>query len=133
MDLPVYTLLVDGEETLVDAIALVDEPAIERDFMYFSKQKKMTYAIQDKHKRIIAAPCMIADMEIYRRDEDTGEEYMVKFPKESIETICKAWFKKKFNDNINLMHDPNQIAEGVYVYQSFIIDSEKGITTPRIR
>jgi hypothetical protein len=35
-----------------------------------------------------------------------------------------------FNANINLMHDSNAIANGVYVIESLIIDSERGIKAP---
>ena len=64
----VYLTIDDDDESGVDFVSLVDEPAIERDFMAFSKVKEpYKFRVKDEEKRIITGPFMIASLPIYRR------------------------------------------------------------------
>lgn len=128
--LPIYRLTIsDSDEapSEVNYIALVDEPAIESNFLMFAN--KLQFAT-DKQRKIVSGPAMIADLPIYRRDEKYGEYYVV-FDKETIEKIVLKFMRKGFNNNVNLMHNSKAVAEGVYVFESFIIDKERGISTPK--
>ncbi len=114
----------------VQAVALVDQPAIEKNFMAFRAQESRTMNfVLDAPRQIISGPAMLADTPIYRRDEADGkvEEYFVTFDKATIEKIAQKFFAKGFNSNFNIMHDPAQQQEGVCIYQSFISDSTMGI------
>ena len=71
---------------------------------------------------------MIADLPIYRRDEKMGE-FMVVFDKQTIEQIVQKFFKRKKTGNVNEMHETP--LEGVYMYESFITDKERGIVPPK--
>ena len=127
MKLPVYQLeisddLNDGAE--VDFVALVDRPAIERNFLKF-KEAKSNFAIQSADRRIVSGALMLADTPIYRND--TNGEYYVIFTKETIEKIAQKFFKKGYQSNVNLMHDDSKAVEGVTMYESFIVDSSRGI------
>ena len=53
----------EDEETGVDYIALVDDPAIESDWIAFSKEKQ-AFKIEDNKKRIVSGYFMIADKPI---------------------------------------------------------------------
>jgi hypothetical protein len=72
MELPVYKLVINPEdETGVDFVSLVTSPAIERDFVYFQKDKprlNVAFKIQSDEKRIIFGMAMEADKKIYRYD-----------------------------------------------------------------
>jgi hypothetical protein len=127
MNLPIYLLeinedLMDGSE--VDFVALVDKPAIERNFLRF-KEDRMNFEIQDEERRIISGPIMLADTPIYRNDN--GQEYFVSFPKDTIYKIVKKMFQKGYTSNVNLMHDPNQVVEGVTMFEIWITDESRGI------
>ena len=66
--LPVIYLTIDEDhETGLDAISLVDHPAIERNWMAFNKVQKFA---MNEEKRIVSGAAMVADYPIYRRDED---------------------------------------------------------------
>lgn len=119
------------DESGVDYIALVDEPAIQSNWMAFNEQKKveLKFKIQDKEKRIVSGYFMISDLPIARID-DEGEMFYVVFRKDTIEKIVNKFMRNGFNANINLMHDSNAIANGVYVIESLIIDTERGIKAP---
>ena len=119
------------DESGVDYIALVDAPAIQSNWMAFNEQKKveLKFKIQDEEKRIVSGFFMIADLPIARMD-DEGKMFYVVFRKDTIEKIVNKFMRNGFNANINLMHDSNAIANGVYVIESLIIDTERGIKAP---
>jgi hypothetical protein len=61
----VYLTIDDDDESGVDFVSLVDEPAIERDFMAFSKVKEpYKFRVKDEEKRIITGPFMIASLPV---------------------------------------------------------------------
>ena len=95
----------------------------------WSGKEKMSYQFKaDKEKRIISGPLMVADLPIYRRDEQ-GEYYGL-FKAEDIYNIRNKFFKNNNSKEVNQMHDPNQMVEGVYMIESFLIDSKRGIHSP---
>jgi hypothetical protein len=64
-------------------------------------------------------------MEIYRFDEDTDEEYNVKFTKEEIEKIHGKFMQQMVNrDLFNLEHDQSQTVPA-YVLEAWIVDNPK--------
>jgi hypothetical protein len=79
---------------------------------------------EDKH--IISGPLIIADMLIYRRNEQFGEHY-VRFSADTIKQIAIKWSKRKFNDRVNLMHSADLRVDGVTMFESFITDKSRGI------
>lgn len=112
----------DHEETGVDFIAFVDHPAIEREWIAFNKSNPQKFAIQSEEKRIVSGALMVANLPIYRRDEHIGE-YFVKFDPDTIERIVQRFFKNKMSSNVNIEHETP--VEGVYMFESFIIDERK--------
>ncbi len=128
-NLPVWKLTIKEDDSGVDFIALVDYPAIERNFQAFAKEKAV-FKVQDAKKRILTGPLMIADQPIYRRSADKGEYYAV-FDKETIEQIAQRFAKNKYGSNVNLMHDENQKVDGVYLFESYIIDRNRGVNPPK--
>lgn len=125
MNLPVYKLVIDeqSEDLQVDAVALVDKPAIERNFLAFNQQQ--SFSIQSEEERIITGPAMLADTPIYRND-DRGEYYVV-FDAPTIKQIAQKYFAKGFQNNVNLQHDKGQTVSGVTVFESWIVDSKRGV------
>lgn len=132
--LPVYGLVIDANtesDLEVNYVALVDRPAIEKNFLAFNKESEKAFKFQfDEEKRIMFGPFMLADFPIYRSDDELGE-YMVVFNAQSIETIVQKYFKKDFHKNFNLSHDPNQKQEGVYVFESYIVNTALGKLPPK--
>jgi hypothetical protein len=128
MDLPIYQLDISDDlesESEVNFVALVDKPAIERNFLKF-KEARNNFAIQNEDRRIVSGALMLADTPIYRNDQQ-GEYYVI-FTKETIEKIAQKFFKKGYQSNVNLMHNENMALEGVTLYESFIVDSDRGIS-----
>lgn len=134
--IPIVELTIDDSienETGVDYVALVDMPAIKKNWIAFNEVqeiKKMQFEVIDEDKRIISGPLMIADLPILRRDRELGEYYAV-FRANTIMQIVQKFFKSRNNSNVNIMHNPNMIVDGVYMFESFIIDEERGMLTPK--
>ncbi|MCK9308697.1 MAG: hypothetical protein M0P99_00310, partial [Candidatus Cloacimonetes bacterium] len=84
----------EDEDSGVNAISLVDNPAIEINFLYFKKEdipkNKFLFADTDKH--ILVSPIMIPNIEIPRLD-DNDEVYYVKFSEETILKIAQKFMK----------------------------------------
>jgi hypothetical protein len=126
--LPVYKMDIVSDENSdleVDYVALVDKPAIEKNFLAFNEhEQKMAFAIQED-EQIITGALMLADKPIYRNDEN-GEYYVV-FTKDTIKKIAQKFFTKGYQSNVNLMHDSGQRLDGLTMYESWITDNKRGI------
>ena len=131
MELPIYELMINEDmqdDAEVSFIALVDKPAIQRNWNAFKENVKFQIVSEDK--QIISGPVMLADSPIYRNDSANGEYYVV-FSKDTIFKIAQKFFKKGYQANVNLMHDSNQQVSGVTMFESFISDIDRGILPMR--
>lgn len=130
MKLPVYRLDINefDDETGIEFVSLVETPAIQKDFLAFAEIAQR-FEIKDEEKRIVTGAAMIADLPIYRRDDVRGEYYVV-FDKESIFKIAKKWARGNKYDAVNAHHN-TPIADGVSLFESYIIDRERGVMPPK--
>lgn len=127
MELPLYMLDISddlNDDAEVQYVALVDRPAIQKNWNAFKNQQKFEIISEDKH--IISGCIMLADTPIFRSDASFGD-YYVAFSKDTIVKIAQKYFKKGYQNNVNLMHDPNKIESGVTMFESFISDKTRGI------
>ena len=126
-NIPTYQITIDpayaenGEDLGIEQIAFTATPAIKIKGFSFSSQTKPLF-FSDELKYRITAPALIP-MEIYRFDEDTKEEYNVKFTKEEIELIHGKFMKQMVNrDLFNLEHDQSKTVPA-YVLEAWIVDT----------
>lgn len=89
-------------------------------------KEKMNFRIVNEEQRIISGPLMLADELIYRNNDKMGEHY-VKFSADTIKAISIKFAKKKYQNHVNLMHDPEQKVKGVTMFESWLVDSKRGI------
>ena len=126
-------------------IALVDDPAIESDWVAFSStdqkfkvvtngdQFKITsnaFKVENEDKRIISGYAMIADLKIPRYDDYRGA-YNVVFLAENIEKIWLNFHRHALDKSTNIMHQSDKPAEGVFVCESIFLDSKRGTVPPK--
>lgn len=117
MKLPVYDIMIDldSDELNMSCISLVTDPAVERDFECFSKNKKpMQFSITDHEKHCITGVAIRADVPIYRYSPDMGE-YYVRFTKETIEQIVYKYSKQNLWNSVSLEHSGQNIDSAVMV------------------
>lgn len=127
----VIKLELPSEEEIEFQIALVDEPAIESDYMVFEKDLSARYEFKefDKERRLLVGYAMIADLEIPRFSKERGA-YKVIFPKESIDKIVRNFSKNGLNGNMNEMHNTGELIPGVFVRWQYQLDEALGLKAP---
>ena len=128
-NLPVYKITIDpeysenGEELGIEQIAFTSTPAIKVMGMAFNSQVKSMIFTDDIKYRIVA-PALIP-MEIYRKDDEDGKEYFVKFTIEEIEKIHAKFMRDMSNkDLFNLEHDTDKTVPA-YILEAWIVDTPK--------
>lgn len=124
--LPIYDLIISefDDATEVNYLSLVESPAIEVNYVAFSKENtnKVKFKIQNAEKQMVCGPIAIPGLPIYRRNEDTGEEYYVQMSPKTIENAVKKFAKKGFNTHINANHSTNVPA---YLMENWLIVDSK--------
>jgi len=107
-DLPLYDITLEDFEQGMYKISLVDKPAIEENFIYFSKQTIEMFA--NDEKREVVGPIMIPNKEILRFSPDSGY-YYVRFTEETIKNIMYNYSKKGLFNAFGIHHsyDTNEV------------------------
>ena len=94
-----YIVGIDSETY---AISLVDEPAIEEDFVALAKQKEQVL-LENNEKHMIYGAVLVPDKDIYRFNGE--EEYYITFTKESIEKMAQEYMKEYRQREVTLDHE----------------------------
>lgn len=127
LELPVYMLDISEDlqdDAQVDFIALVDRPAIQKNWNAFNNKQKFEIVSEDM--RIISGPIMLADTPIFRSDAAYGD-YYVAFTANTILKIMQKYFRKGFQSNVNMMHNGQLTLSDVTLFESFQSDEKRGI------
>lgn len=110
----------DESEDGVFAISLVENPAIEEDFVYLSKDEIQLKVI-DEDKRIVVGFALVPEKRIYRVME--GKEFNIYFSKDTVRRSAELFMKKMNTQNFTLEHDEK--VEGISVIESWIVEDAK--------
>lgn len=128
-NIPVYQAVIkdEGDETHMTCISLVDEPAVESDFLYFDKEKHVEkFEVQDEEKHLLLGVVMRADYPMLRLTKE-GAPYYITFSSETIRTMAQKYLREGLQNTYNLMHNSERMTDGLEMVQLFIKDSAKGI------
>jgi hypothetical protein len=129
MDLPIIELTLEDLEQGIDATALVENPAIQRNWMAFNNHKDFTFKTHNEEKRILAGALMVADFPMYRNMN--GKEFFVKFSSDTIEQLADRMVLNGKLTKFNFEHDSKQELADMHIQQFFIINTELGMDTPK--
>lgn len=117
----IVELILDEEQDLngVDAISVVESPAIEEDFIAL-KSDEVKLAEVSSDKKILMGALLVPNKPIYRRNGE--DEYYIYFSKE---TVLKASQKFLMNGNQNNSTLEHQIElSGLSLVESWIVEDE---------
>jgi hypothetical protein len=108
----------DSIDAGVNAISIVESPAIESDFITLSKEQEIKLAEVDQEKRILMGAALIPNRTIFRKNGD--DEFYVYFSKD---TIAKAsqLFLKQGNQGKSTMEHAMKLND-LTVVESWIVD-----------
>lgn len=118
-------LIIDEESERfgVEAISLVEFPAIEENWVFFNKDNFLSLAKLDEEKKTLVGAVLIPEKEIPRYDQDLNEEYLVYFSKDTIKK-AQELFMSSLNNN-NATYEHKIPIEGLSVVESWIKEDEK--------
>jgi hypothetical protein len=128
MELPIIELTLEELEQGIDATALVENPAIQRNWMAFKEHKDFNFKTHNEDKRILAGALMVADFPMYRNMN--GKEFFVKFSSETIEQLADRMVLNNKLTAFNFEHDAKKELADMHIQQFFIINTELGVNTP---
>jgi len=129
VDLPIIELTLEELEQGIDATALVENPAIQRNWMTFNEHKDFKFKTHNEDKRILAGALMVADFPMYRNMN--GKEFFVKFSSETIEQLADRMVLNNKLTAFNFEHDAKKELADMHIQQFFIINTELGMDTPK--
>jgi len=102
----------------VFAISLVEDPAIEEYWVALNKQEKeLKFAKVDEDKRLLIAPALIPNKQIFRLADD-GSDYYVYFSKDTIKKCSELYMKRNHLQSATLEHESE--VEGLCVVESWV-------------
>lgn len=115
----------------IDIMSFVDEPAVEVNFMYFSKGKKERQCFSlDEEKRIVTGVAMRANYPIYRNQD--GKEFYIQFTPEVISDFVQKFMREHKTTNVDVFHD-GKIIKDVFLFESFILKDDVKLTNPAFK
>ena len=114
-------LIIDEENAslAIDAVSLVEFPAIESDWIALKKDSNITLAKVDEDKRLLIGAALIPDKKIYRFNPETQKEYNVYFSKETIKRASELYLMHNNQDSATLEHDTK--ISGITAVESWIV------------
>jgi hypothetical protein len=114
----------DNQELAIDAISLVNSPAIEQDFVYFGKEKNnLTFAKVDEEKRMLVSPALIPNKQIFRYDPNTDSEYYVYFSPETVRKASELYLKH--NNHHKATYEHQDRVSGVLTVESWVKEGDQ--------
>lgn len=122
--LDVYDIELLEDDKMV-CISLVDDPAVQRNFLVFAEEKPLICFKSDDMAHCLTGVAIRANMPVYRRNGDY--EYYVRFSPEVIKEIVERYSREGRWNAVDLQHDGKKV-EGVIMVECFIKDTAKGIS-----
>lgn len=121
----IVELVIDENDDVsgIEAISVVESPAIEEDFIAL-KNQEFKLAEVDKEKRILMGAALIPNKPIYRRSGE--DEYYIYFSKETVRKASELFFIRGNQSNSTLEH--NMPLTGLTAVESWIVEGEKDKT-----
>ena len=121
-ELEIFELFIDEDNDLngIEAISIVENPAIEEDFIFLKEQGKLELAKVDEEKRILMGAALIPNKKIYRNNG--LQEYYIFFSHDTVRKASEMFLTKGKQNNSTLEHEDK--LEGLSVVESWIIEDD---------
>ena len=100
------------------AVSLVEDPAIESNFIALSKEKQIIQL--ENEKRLLVGAALIPNKPIYRNIN--GKEFYISFDEATIEKLAQDFLANDYQHNITIEHQ--QGVDDIAVVESWIKTSE---------
>ncbi len=116
----IVELILDEEQEIgIEAISVVESPAIEEDFIAL-KTQEFKLAEVDKEKRILMGALLIPNKPIYRRNGE--DEYYIYFSKDTVLKAAQMYLMQGKQNNSTLEHQYD--INGLSLVESWIVEDK---------
>jgi hypothetical protein len=116
----IVELILDEEQEIgIEAISVVESPAIEEDFIAL-KSQEFKLAEVDKEKRILMGALLIPNKPIYRRNGE--DEYYIYFSKDTVLKASQMYLMQGKQNNSTLEHQYE--INGLSLVESWIVEDK---------
>ena len=110
----------ENEMTGIDAVSIVENPAIKKDFIALAEQE-VKLAKVDEEKKILMGAALIPNKPIFRKK---GEDmFYVYFSKDTVRRAAELFFKNGNQNNATLEHSMG--IDDLTVFESWIVEDTK--------
>lgn len=118
----IVELILDEDQELngIEAISVVESPAIEEDFVAL-KNQEVKLAEVDKEKRILLGALLIPNKPIYRRSGE--EEYYIYFSRDTVRKASELYLMRGNQNNSTLEHQYE--INGLSLVESWIVEDKQ--------
>lgn len=113
-------LTIKTEDDGVFAVSLVENPAIEKDFVFLSSES-IELKVIDEERRIVVGFALVPEKRIYRKMN--GKEFNIFFTKQTVAQTAEVYMKKLNLNKFTTEHE--QKVQGVSVIESWIVEDAK--------
>jgi hypothetical protein len=114
----IIELIIDNDSDGIDAVSVVDMPAIESNFIALAKDYEMKLAEVDPEKKILMGAALIPNKQIYRKVNK--DEFYVYFSKDTVRKASELFLKNGNQGNATLQHKSK--IDGMTVVESWIVE-----------
>lgn len=116
----IVELILDEDQELgIEAISVVESPAIEEDFVAL-KSQEFKLAEIDKERRILMGALLIPNKPIYRRNGE--DEYYIYFSKDTVLKASQMYLMNSKQNNATLEHQYE--INGLSLVESWIVEDK---------
>lgn len=116
----IIELILDEESELgIEAISVVENPAIEEDFIAL-KSQEIKLAEIDGEKKILMGALLVPNKPIYRRNGE--DEYYIYFSKDTVEKASQMYLMQGNQNNSTLEHQYQ--LNGLSLVESWIVEDK---------
>jgi len=121
-ELEIIELFIDEDNDLngIEAISIVEHPAIEEDFVALKEQGRLELAKVDEDKRILMGAALVPNKKIYRNNG--LQEYYIFFSEGTVRKASELFLTNGKQNNSTLEHESP--LEGMSVVESWIIEDD---------
>jgi hypothetical protein len=114
----IVELILDEQDEFngIEAISIVENPAIEEDFIALKDAKAIELAEVDKEKKILMGALLVPNKPIYRKNGE--EEYYIYFSRDTVLKASQKYLKSGNQKNSTLEHRMN--IQGLTLVESWI-------------
>lgn len=120
----IIELIIDENSELsgIEAISLVENPAIEEDFIALKEHKEVRLAEVDQEKKILMGPALIPNKKIFRKGM-ADQDYYIFFSEDTVRKASELFFIQGKQNKSTYEHRFE--IDGMSVVESWLIEDPK--------